>query len=320
MILMDTKDLRSFLAIYELKSITKAAKSLFITPQGLSKILKKLESELEVELFTRNSSGVEPTPYGDKLAKKAEQIMDSLDSIKRDIFHDDEKIISLSIASTYGVMAYLTIDFLNDFKKVHPSIHLDIVEYPDLPIEKLLIDEQVDLAFLAGPIDITRFEATFFTSHKHCLVIHKSHRLAKKQFIDYSDLNNEPIILMGREFMPFHNNMNRFLKAGSSPIIAMETSEIELTHQFAHQNKGIGLSVDFPAFSNPYPNTVIKPFADPSCTWETYIVFKRDRMKKEAAQIFYDFSLKWIHQNKSRLFNWDAGHEERHDGSVLNRT
>jgi DNA-binding transcriptional LysR family regulator len=303
MTFLDVKDLRSFLTIYKLKSITKAAQKLFITPQGLSKILKKLESELEVGLFTRSSMGVEPTYYGDKLAKKAEQIIEDLESIKNDVLYNDEKIL-LSIASTYGVMAYLTIDFLNDFRKSYPDIHLDIREYPDKPIEKLLWDEKVDLAFLAGPIDIIRFKATFFTSHKHCAVLHKSHRLAKKQTINYSDLNNEPIILMGREFKPFHSNMNRFLKAGVSPIIEMETSEIELTHQVANQNRAIGLSVDFPAFSNPYPNTVIKPFSDPNCTWETYIVFKEGREKKKAAQIFHDFSLKWIHENKNRLFNW----------------
>lgn len=38
---MNTKDLRAFLTIYELKSITKAAQKLFITPQGLSKVLKE---------------------------------------------------------------------------------------------------------------------------------------------------------------------------------------------------------------------------------------------------------------------------------------
>lgn len=304
MTFLNTKDLRSFLAIYELKSITKAAQKLFITPQGLSKVLKKLEGELEVDLFTRSSIGVEPTHYGDKLAKKTEQIIDNLESIKNDVLHNEKKIL-LSIAATYGVMAYLTIDFLNDFRKAYPYIDLAICEYPDKPIEKLLWDEKVDLAFLAGPIDITLFKATFFSSHKHCLVLHKSHRLAKKQTIDYSDLDNEPIILMGREFKPFHNNMNRFLKAGVSPIIVMETSEIELTHKFADQNKAIGLSVDFPAFSNPYPKTVIKPFSDPNCTWETYIVSKKDNKKKKAAQIFCDFSLKWIHENKNRLFNWE---------------
>lgn len=300
---MNTKELKAFLAIYELKSITKAAQKLFISPQGLSKILKNLENELEVDLFIRSSTGVEPSLYGQKLAQKAGRIIADLESIKNDIV-DNENKIPLYIASTYGVLAYLTIDFLNDFRKTYPYIHLHICEYPDKPIEKLIWDEKVDLGFIAGPIDTTRFEATFFTTHKHCLVMHESHRLAKKESIDYLDLDNEPLALEGREFMPYHNNMNRFLKAGVSPFIVMETSEIDLTHQLASKNKAIGLSVDFPAFSNPYSNTVIKPFWDPNCTWDTYLVFKKHKEKKKEAQIFLDFSLKWIHDNKSRLFHW----------------
>lgn len=98
--------------------------------------------------------------------------------------------------------------------------------------------------------------------------------------------------------------MNRFLKSGVSPKIVLETSEIDLTHQLASQNKAIGLTVDFPAFSNPYPNTVIKPFSDPNCTWDTYIAFKKGRKKTEEAKIFCDFTKKWISENKSKLFHW----------------
>ena len=48
---MDIKDIRSFMECYETRSINKAAKSLFISPQGLGKILDRLESELHVQFF-----------------------------------------------------------------------------------------------------------------------------------------------------------------------------------------------------------------------------------------------------------------------------
>ena len=42
---MDTKEIRSFRLVYEERSINKAAKQLFITPHGLSRIIHKLEEE-----------------------------------------------------------------------------------------------------------------------------------------------------------------------------------------------------------------------------------------------------------------------------------
>lgn len=48
---MDTKDLRCFRQVYEDRSINQAAKQLFITPQGLSRIITKLEGELQAPLL-----------------------------------------------------------------------------------------------------------------------------------------------------------------------------------------------------------------------------------------------------------------------------
>ena len=48
---MDTKDLRCFRLVYEERSINQAARHLFITPQGLSRIISRLEEELHTLLF-----------------------------------------------------------------------------------------------------------------------------------------------------------------------------------------------------------------------------------------------------------------------------
>ena len=64
---MDTKDIRSFRLVYEERSINQAAKQLFITPQGLSRIIHKLEEELQIVLFERTKGGMVPTECGDRV-------------------------------------------------------------------------------------------------------------------------------------------------------------------------------------------------------------------------------------------------------------
>ena len=58
---MDTKDIRCFCRVYEERGINQAAKQLFITPQGLSRIITKLEAELQTTLFERSVRGLCPT-------------------------------------------------------------------------------------------------------------------------------------------------------------------------------------------------------------------------------------------------------------------
>lgn len=72
---MDTKDLRFFRQVYEIGSINKAAKQLFITPQGLSKAIRHLEDELDAGLFERSSNGMVPTECGRYLYQRCPHIM-----------------------------------------------------------------------------------------------------------------------------------------------------------------------------------------------------------------------------------------------------
>lgn len=55
---------RVFYYVAKEKSITKAAKKLYISQPAISKSLKRLEEELSIELFYRNLNGVELTEAG----------------------------------------------------------------------------------------------------------------------------------------------------------------------------------------------------------------------------------------------------------------
>ena len=53
---MDTKHLEYFQIVYEEKSIQKKKKKLFISPQGLGRIIQNLESEFGTTFFNRTKT------------------------------------------------------------------------------------------------------------------------------------------------------------------------------------------------------------------------------------------------------------------------
>ena len=55
---------RIFNAVAETGNLSKAAKELFISQPAISKAVSKLEQNLSVKLFTRNSRGVKLTERG----------------------------------------------------------------------------------------------------------------------------------------------------------------------------------------------------------------------------------------------------------------
>ena len=70
---MDIKDLKVFQAIAKEESITKASRILYMTPQGISKIVKNLEAEMGCRLFTRNKAGMLLTESGKRFLEYADK-------------------------------------------------------------------------------------------------------------------------------------------------------------------------------------------------------------------------------------------------------
>lgn len=71
---------RVFYYVAKEKSITGAAKRLYISQPAISKSLKKLEEELNVELFSRNLNGVELTEEGKILFTYVEKALKNINS------------------------------------------------------------------------------------------------------------------------------------------------------------------------------------------------------------------------------------------------
>ncbi len=71
---MDLVRLRYFLAAVEYGTIARAAEKLHVTQPALSKAIKRLEADLDVQLLQRLPRGVSPTPYGEILAAHARLI------------------------------------------------------------------------------------------------------------------------------------------------------------------------------------------------------------------------------------------------------
>ena len=68
---------------YETRSINKAAKSLFISPQGLGKLLDRLEQELRIQLFERTKQGLIPTEAGVFFYEKSQKLIEDTQELEQ---------------------------------------------------------------------------------------------------------------------------------------------------------------------------------------------------------------------------------------------
>lgn len=71
---LELRTLRSFVAVVDAGSLSRAAASLYVAQPALTAQIKKLEAELGAQLLERSHAGVTPTPVGLQLYQDARRL------------------------------------------------------------------------------------------------------------------------------------------------------------------------------------------------------------------------------------------------------
>ena len=291
---MNQKQLEYFLKVYETGSISKAAQQLFLSPQGLRKTILSLERELGLELFDRTGRRMRPTDAGTWLREHARLILEEYDLIAQKRYLEEGPRKTLRLFYTYGVMDYLTVEFIRRFQEKYPQILLSLAEIPDpVALERLRTGEG-ELALLSDPVDVTYFSVKQLYTCNYCVVLHESHPLAKKKTLCNGDLRGYPMIVKGREFNLYHTQWTRSSRQDQAPYVALETTSYHLAHRMAAANLGIGFTLDYLAQQDPLPHTVVRPLDEENMQKVISLVQRRNLPLSPEAEALKQFLLDWV--------------------------
>ena len=79
---MNIQFLKYAVEVAKQKSISKAARNLFMGQPNLSRSIKELEDELGIIIFERTSKGINPTPDGEEFLQYAKRILSQIDEVE----------------------------------------------------------------------------------------------------------------------------------------------------------------------------------------------------------------------------------------------
>ncbi|WP_294438659.1 LysR family transcriptional regulator [uncultured Slackia sp.] len=157
---MDSKVFKYVVALAETGSYSRAAKELYITPQGLANSVKRLEASIGVPLFKADREGTALTQYGRVVCEFAKtyelefsQMMDEIDRIKK----MESKTISLSVSTgLFNDLSREDILGFNECSKTGAKVVLGRTQ-PDHFCEEALLNKACDFAFLNNPVKNAAF-------------------------------------------------------------------------------------------------------------------------------------------------------------------
>ncbi len=282
---MNTEALEYFIKVYEKKSVTAAAKDLYITPQGISKTIKQLELELETELFYRGPRGMEATEAGELLHARAKHIRYLMEDIKKEISIISGGKSVLSVVATYSTTSILPVDYLYRFTELHPEFQLKIREYPDEYGIGKLFEEEVDVGLVIGNDEIENFEYEMVGHGEVVVVVSQNHPLAVKDEISVMDLEHESLMIKpvgeGKE----HGFLEKCLDAGYTPKVIHEFGSILTAHRLCETNGFVAISIDFVEESLKEENLKVLKLKE-KIPQNVYLVFRKRGIQSKAVSLF----------------------------------
>ena len=233
-----------FYDVCKYKNFSKAAELTFSTQSSISKSIKKLESELGVELFYRKSNGVELTEKGKELLFYVEKSYGNLLTAERLMMETDNlERGKLAIGLPSYIASFFFFDKIIDFHNKYPNIEITLLSGSTRQLldsmEKHTIDFIIDTTpIITNNMDI---EINKLTTVNYSFFMKKNEYKGIKSLKDLEDL---PLILP----VPGTNNREEldkvFIKNNINPskIINIHTSEVIINA--IHNNMGIGYIIE----------------------------------------------------------------------------
>ena len=292
---MNLKELEYYRMVCRHKSITKAAHALYMTPQGLSKIIKNMENELGATLLNRTASGISLTASGEYLYENLPEVLEPYHRICSEIrCIEQQENHEIDLLSAYGILRLVTPECLADFRKKHPDIILNYREFPDRQVERRFVQGEGNVAFTVGNCSFRYINATFMEKFEIKLLVNKKHPLAGREKVSIEDLKGERLYIESPEFHIHQLITEKCREAGFEPEIAFETSGFSLCHKMVQQNKGISVTVDFIFEDMNQSDLVMLPFEDGPYYWETYMLTRNGSIPNPDIQLFHSHVMKWL--------------------------
>jgi len=147
---MDLRHLRYFVTVAEEGHITRAAERLDIQQPPLSRLIKGIEQELDVQLFRRKPRGVELTEAGRAFLRNARAALANVDQAMvtaRRTARGEEGRISIGVVHTAQFHPFVP-RVIRAFRESLPLVSLTLEEATSPELVQYLREEQTDVAFI----------------------------------------------------------------------------------------------------------------------------------------------------------------------------
>lgn len=298
---MDIRVLKYFLQVAKEMNFTRAAEKLYISQPALSKMIKKLETELGIPLFDVRSTGVFLTDYGQALYQRALPLVQEFDSLTTFVDEMQGKPEGkLRVGVTPMVGSLYVVDIITAFNDRWPNVELSLIEEGSIALRQRLLNGELNLVLCISGDALPGLKDTILLEEEMVAVVSSQNPLARYKSLDFSQLRDQPLNMYSRYASLRRQIEERCLSAGFVPKVNITTTQINILLQMTSHNRGISILPRPHVIRNLQDDLIVLPFTE-RFPWQVCLVENENIYKNHLHKLFEDFIFQRFEEYKAAI-------------------
>lgn len=225
-------------------NVSATAQSLFTSQPGISKQIRLLEDELDVEIFARSGKHLtHVTPAGEEIIRMAGEILRKAEDVKKLAQeYSNETKGSLTIATTHTQARYALPYMIAEFRKQYPDVSLHMNQGTPTQIAELAATGKVDFAIATEGMDLFH-DLVMMPCYRwnRVLVVPKDHHLANVSQPSLLDVAGEPLVTYVFGFTGRSKLDDAFAGHDLKPNVVFTATDTDVIKTYVRLGLGIGI-------------------------------------------------------------------------------
>lgn len=192
---MDYRDL-VFLSVAEKLSFSRAAEALNISQPAVTRHIKEIEERYHATLFDRKGNKIYLTKEGEKVYHVFKDIARQYRELDFELGTQQDGVSGdFIIGASSTIAQYVIPKVIASFHRRYPKINLFLINGNSFDMERLLLDNQVDMALVENQSSQAGIRYGDFLDDELIVVTGKDSVYAKRESIGKDDLTQIPVVL-----------------------------------------------------------------------------------------------------------------------------
>jgi LysR family transcriptional regulator, hydrogen peroxide-inducible genes activator len=194
---MTLVELRFLVTLSQTRHFGRAAELCNVTQSALSMAIRKLEEELDVLLFERSKSGIQPTQMGEQIIGQAKLVVSQADRIKALAEADKDQLRGeLKIGAIFTLGPYLLPQLIPSLKLIASDLSVQCYEGYNSDLRHKLRSGELDGILISKPfVEADVLTQEIYSEPLH-LVMPLNHPLAARSTVAPDDLHGHTFLVL----------------------------------------------------------------------------------------------------------------------------